>query len=161
MSQSLPIVLALGHRFSSLEIERATLTGVARVVDANALDEQELAALLQQAAVVMLGTRGTLYAQTITGLARCRAIVRYGIGVDNVAVAQATAQGILIINIPEYCIQEVSDHTVALVLAANRRLIPAWQAASELATPAQPQDLIRAQAGQRRLPFQRGCRARL
>jgi len=131
MPQSAPIVLALGHRFASLEIERATLNGVAQVVDANALDEQELAAALQQAAVVMLGTRGRLDAQTVAGLARCRAIVRYGIGVDNVAVAQATAQGILVVNIPEYCIQEVSDHTVALILAANRRLIPAWQAASQ------------------------------
>ena len=58
MSQSLPIVLALGHRFASLEIERATLNGVAQVVDANALDGDELAAVLQKAAVVMLGMVG-------------------------------------------------------------------------------------------------------
>jgi D-3-phosphoglycerate dehydrogenase len=128
--QSLPIVLALGHRFASLEIERATLSGVAQVVDANALNGDELAAVLQKAAVVMLGTRGRLDAETVAGLSGCRAIIRYGIGVDNVAVAQATAQGLPVINIPEYCIHEVSDHTVALILAANRRLIPAWQAAS-------------------------------
>jgi D-3-phosphoglycerate dehydrogenase len=131
MSQSLPIVLALGHRFASLEIERATLNGVAQVVDANALEGDDLVAALQKAAVVMLGTRGRLDADAVAGLSRCRAIIRYGIGVDNVAVAQATAQGIPVINIPEYCIHEVSDHAVALILAANRRLIPAWQAVSQ------------------------------
>jgi D-3-phosphoglycerate dehydrogenase len=130
MPESLPIVLVLGHRFASLETERDTLQGVAEVLDAGALAGGELAAALQEAAVVLLGTRARLDVDTIAGMSRCRAIIRYGIGVDNVAVAQATALGIPVINIPEYCIQEVSDHAVALILAANRRLIPAQQAAS-------------------------------
>jgi len=128
MDSSLPVVLALGHRFASLEIERATLRGVAEVVDGGTLPAGQLAGALQRASVVMLGTRARLEAGTIVTLAHCRAIIRYGIGVDNVAVEQATAQGIPVINIPEYCIHEVSDHTVALILAVVRRLIPAREA---------------------------------
>jgi D-3-phosphoglycerate dehydrogenase len=125
IDSSLPVVLAMGHRFASLEIERATLKGAAEIVDGNALPAGQLAAALQQASVVMLGTRARLDVDTVKTLSNCQAIIRYGIGVDNVAVEQATAQGIPVINIPEYCIHEVSDHTVALILAVVRRLIPA------------------------------------
>jgi len=131
MTESLPVVLALGHRFPSLEVERATLRGVAEVLDASTLAAGDVTAALEGAAVVLLGTKARLDADTIATLSHCQAIVRYGIGVDNVAVAQATAQGIPVINIPEYCIHEVSDHTVALILATNRRLIPAQEATSQ------------------------------
>ena len=123
MSAARPTVLALGHRFASLEIETAVLDGLAGVVDANLLAGEALERALAEASVVMLGSRGRLDAPAVRGLPGCRAIVRYGIGVDNIAVAEATARGILVANVPEYCIQEVSDHTVALILAANRRLV--------------------------------------
>jgi D-3-phosphoglycerate dehydrogenase len=129
MNPLLPTALALGHRFASLDIERATLRGVAEVLDGNNLQGDQLAQALRTASVVLLGTRGRLDAATITAMSSCRAIIRYGIGVDNIAVDQATAQGIPVINVPEYCISEVSDHVVALILAANRRLISSFQAA--------------------------------
>jgi phosphoglycerate dehydrogenase-like enzyme len=129
MNTRLPTALALGHRFASLDIERATLRGVAEVLDGNSLRGDQLARALRTASVVLLGTRGGLDTATIATMSSCRAIIRYGIGVDNIAVDQATAQGIPVINVPEYCISEVSDHVVALILAANRRLIPSSQAA--------------------------------
>lgn len=129
MGSSLPIALVLGHRFASLGSERATLAGIATVLDGNTLSGEQLADALRAASVVMLGTRGRLEADTIATMSNCRAIVRYGVGVDNVAVDQATAQGIAVIRIPEYCIDEVSDHTVALILAASRRLLPGYEAA--------------------------------
>jgi D-3-phosphoglycerate dehydrogenase len=131
MEPSLPLALVLGHRFASLDIERATLAGIAEILDGNTLQGERLADALRAASVVMLGTRGRLDTDTIAAMPNCRAIIRYGIGVDNVAVARATAQGIPVINIPEYCIHEVSDHTVALILAVNRRLIPAQEAATQ------------------------------
>jgi len=54
---------------------------------------------------------------------RARAIVRYGIGVDNVDLAAATAKGIPVCNVPDYCIDEVADHTLALLLALTRRIV--------------------------------------
>lgn len=61
-------------------------------------------------------------AEVIGALSRCRVISRYGVGCDNVAVAAATARGIWVANVPDYCVEEVSDHTLALVLACMRRL---------------------------------------
>jgi D-3-phosphoglycerate dehydrogenase len=131
MKSSPPIVLALGHRLAALEIERSTLSGVAEVLDGNTLPGGEREAALRTARVVMLGTRGKLDATTIMTMSACRGIVRYGVGVDNIDVAQATAQGIPVINVPEYCVEEVSDHTVALILAANRRLLQGHEAARQ------------------------------
>lgn len=55
-------------------------------------------------------------------LERCRLIVRYGIGVDTIDVAAATAHGIVVANAPTYCVAEVADHTAALILGLTRRI---------------------------------------
>ena len=76
MESSLPIVLVLGHRFASLDVEHATLSGVAKVLDGNTIPGKLLADTLQAASVVMLGTKGRLDAGTIAtnrpSLATCR-----------------------------------------------------------------------------------------
>ena len=59
----------------------------------------------------------------IEKLSRCKVISRYGIGVDMVDLAAATERGILVCNVPDYCIEEVSTHTLAFVLALNRHLL--------------------------------------
>jgi D-3-phosphoglycerate dehydrogenase / 2-oxoglutarate reductase len=52
----------------------------------------------------------------------CRAIVRYGVGLDNVDVAAAAEHGIAVGNVPEYGHEEISNHAIALLLALHRRL---------------------------------------
>jgi len=126
---SKPLVLVLGHRFSSLEIERDVLDGTARLVDANELSKAELSSVLQRAAVVMLGTGAQVGPDRVRAMKACRAIIRYGIGIDNVALDEATRQGIAVANVPDYCIEEVSDHALTLLLAASRRLLSAVEAA--------------------------------
>ena len=54
-----------------------------------------------------------------------RHIGRLGVGLDNIDVAAATARGILVTNVPDYCFEEVSDHAVALLLALARGLVVA------------------------------------
>lgn len=61
-------------------------------------------------------------AAVIQNLSRCKVIVRYGIGVDNVDLTAAKQKGIPVCNVPDYCIDEVADHTVALALAQARQL---------------------------------------
>ncbi|MEX0332385.1 MAG: C-terminal binding protein [Puniceicoccaceae bacterium] len=58
----------------------------------------------------------------IDQLENCKAIIRYGIGYDNVDLEAATAKGIQVCNIPDYCIEEVADHAVSLALALGRQL---------------------------------------
>jgi D-3-phosphoglycerate dehydrogenase len=50
----------------------------------------------------------------------CRIIARYGIGLDTIDIDAATETGILVSNVPDYCIDEVSDHALALILALGR-----------------------------------------
>jgi D-3-phosphoglycerate dehydrogenase len=68
----------------------------------------------------------TTYAKVTTAvveqLTRCRIISRFGIGVDNVDIATATSKGIVVTKVPDYCIDEVSDHAMALLLAIVRKI---------------------------------------
>lgn len=59
----------------------------------------------------------------IEALSRCRVISRYGIGVDMIDLEAAADHGIPVCNVPDYCIDEVSTHTLAFVLALDRHLL--------------------------------------
>jgi D-3-phosphoglycerate dehydrogenase len=61
-------------------------------------------------------------ASVIAGLCRCRVIGVYAVGTDGIDVAAASAKGILVANVPDYCTAEVAEHTMALILAAWRRI---------------------------------------
>jgi D-3-phosphoglycerate dehydrogenase len=52
-----------------------------------------------------------------------RLVVRYGIGLDNVDLQAAAEHGVAVANVPDYCIDEVAEHTVTLLLAVHRRLL--------------------------------------
>src|SRR5229473_4933482 len=58
----------------------------------------------------------------IRKMMRCRIIARFGIGVDNVDIPTATSKGIVVTKVPDYCIDEVSDHAMALLLALVRKI---------------------------------------
>ena len=54
---------------------------------------------------------------------KCLLVSRYGIGLDNIPVERATRLGMLVTNVPDFCLEEVSDHTMALLLACARRVV--------------------------------------
>ncbi|MDE0141929.1 MAG: C-terminal binding protein [Caldilineaceae bacterium] len=58
----------------------------------------------------------------IESLSRCRVISRLGTGTDKIDVAAATRKGILVTNVPTFCVEEQADHTMALLLALHRKL---------------------------------------
>lgn len=58
----------------------------------------------------------------IERLSRCRVIARLGAGTDKIDVAEATRQGIIVANVPDFCLNEQAEHTLALLLAFARRL---------------------------------------
>ena len=70
----------------------------------------------------LLVTYAKISADTIQKMPRCRVISRFGIGVDNVDIEAATAAGIVVTKVPDYCIDEVSDHAMALLLAIVRKI---------------------------------------
>jgi len=70
----------------------------------------------------LLVTYAKVTAEMIGQMTRCRIIARFGIGVDNVDIAAATNASIVVTRVPDYCIDEVSDHTMALLLALARKI---------------------------------------
>jgi D-3-phosphoglycerate dehydrogenase len=70
----------------------------------------------------ILTTYAQVTAEMIPQLRRCRIIGRFGIGVDNVDIPTATAKGIVVTRVPDYCLDEVSDHAMALLLAVVRKI---------------------------------------
>src|SRR5215831_2194479 len=65
----------------------------------------------------------TISRPVIESLRQCRVISRYGIGVDMVDLDAATERGIPVCNVPDFCIDEVSTHTLAFVLMLNRHIL--------------------------------------
>ncbi|TSA07359.1 MAG: C-terminal binding protein [Planctomycetaceae bacterium] len=88
-----------------------------------------------------------LTADVIQSMHRARVIVRYGIGVDNVDLLAAKARGIPVCNVPDYCIDEVADQTLAFMLATTRQVLSNCHAVREgrwgLATPLEQMRTLR------------------
>jgi D-3-phosphoglycerate dehydrogenase len=84
--------------------------------------EDDVIAQAQDAdAILTLGAPMTR--RVMEKLPKCRVIVRYGIGYDTVDVDAATDNNILLVNIPDFCFEEVSNHAIALLLACAKKLV--------------------------------------
>ncbi|WP_437187466.1 C-terminal binding protein [Planctomicrobium sp. SH668] len=83
----------------------------------------------------------------IDSMRNVRAIVRYGIGFDNVDISQARNRNIPVCNVPDYCIDEVADHTLAFILSMTRQVLPNCLSLKEgtwgLATPVSEMSALR------------------
>lgn len=83
--------------------------------------EEEVAGIVADADVVM-AQWAPVKAKAIAAMTCCRGIVRYGIGLDNIDLHAAKERGIPVRNVPDYCLHEVADHTMALLLALQRQI---------------------------------------
>src|SRR6185503_9554016 len=70
----------------------------------------------------ILVTYAKLPAELVRALTRCKVIGRFGLGVDNIDLPAAKERGITVTYVPDYCLQEVSDHAMALLLALARKI---------------------------------------
>ncbi len=104
------------------EIEKAVLSALdAEVVKANCRTEEDVLAKCADANALIVGYAAITH-RVISQLKDCRIISRYGVGVDMIDVPAATEHGILVCNVPDYCIEEVALHTLAMLLALSRQL---------------------------------------
>lgn len=113
------------YTFPTLEVEESILKplGVELVAWKEKRSADELVALVRDADHVITQF-APVNADVIQAMQRARVIVRYGIGVDNVDLDAARARGIPVCNVPDYCIDEVADHTLAFILATTRQVVP-------------------------------------
>jgi D-3-phosphoglycerate dehydrogenase / 2-oxoglutarate reductase len=115
------IVLVTDHTWPSVEPEAAVLARVgARIVEARTGEEDELVDLVADADAI-LTCFAKVTARVIRAGARLQVVGRYGIGVDNIAVEEATRLGIPVTNVPAYCLDEVAEHALALLFALARK----------------------------------------
>ena len=109
---------------SSLSEERLGIGDLdCEIVATEAGSEDELIANLKDADVVLVSA-AQITRRVLESLPRCHAVVRYGIGVDNVDLEKATDNGIVVAHVLDFCTEEVSNHALALLLALARRLLP-------------------------------------
>lgn len=134
-------VVVTDYAFPSLEIEESILLPLGcGVVGGQCKTPEEVAALAADADHVITQF-AKVSAEAIAAMRHVRVIVRYGIGVDNVDLQAARSRGIPVCNVPDYCVDEVADHTLAFILAAARQVVPhatgvragAWKLAVPLA----------------------------
>lgn len=117
-----PKVVLLEDRFADHAPERRVLEplGMLVVEGGQAHTTDEIVELCHDADGITVNLT-PITAAVIAGLERCRVIARYGVGYDTIDVEAATARGILVVNVPDYCYEDVSDHAVALWLACVRK----------------------------------------
>ncbi|MFY1632433.1 C-terminal binding protein [Solwaraspora sp. WMMB335] len=119
-------VVVTDQVFPDVEVERALIEQAGGTLEVASGDRTDVLALARDADA-LLNTYFPLSAADLAGLSRCRIIARYGIGVDNIDLVAARMRGIAVTNVPDYCVEEVALHTVALLLATVRR-VPAGDA---------------------------------
>ena len=115
-------VLITDRAWPDFDIERAILQEAgAELIEATATDEATLAELARD--VDAIGTNWARVTEpVIRSCTKCKIVARFGIGLDNIDVRVATELGIPVTNCPDYCVSEVSDHALGLLLACARRI---------------------------------------
>src|SRR5438309_11531703 len=108
--------------FPNLDPARAVLSKIGAQLRLAEESKPEAILRVASGADALLVTYAKITAEMIRQMTRCRIISRFGIGVDNVDIVAATGAGIVVTKVPDYCIDEVSDHTMALLLALGRKI---------------------------------------
>lgn len=115
-------VLMTDRAWPDTQIEREILQAVdAEIVEPSGTDEATLVEMAKDVDAIATNWAKVTPA-VIESSRRCRIIARLGIGLDNIAIQTATQRGIPVTNCPDYCVSEVSDHTLGLLLACARQI---------------------------------------
>lgn len=122
---SRPKVLLTDHPWPDADIERTILgaAGLELVEPSTPGDSAELLERSQAVSAIL-----TCWAPVPEAMIRAnpelRLVARIGVGLDNIDVGVALSQGVVVTNVPDYCIEEVSDHVLAMVHAWARGIVP-------------------------------------
>ena len=117
-----PLIAVADSPFPNLNPAEAILSELdAELVMA---DEPTVEGILKVASEAdgLMVTYGQITVDVIAGLEKCRVIGRFGLGVDNIDIEAATKVGIAVVYVPDYCIDEVSDHAMAMLLNLARKV---------------------------------------
>lgn len=119
-------VLITDYAWPDVEIEKKTLSEIDAKLIVAQKSEQDVAGLAALAKQHGVDAIMTNWAKTprevIAASGKCRIVSRLGIGLDNIDVAYCTSAGIPVTNCPDYCLIEVAEHALALLLSLSRKV---------------------------------------
>ena len=120
----MPTVAITDFTFPNLDIEQKILSDAG--FELRSGNDKQIPALqsLVADADAVITQFAPVNADVIGVMLQAKVVVRYGIGYDNVDVHAAKERGIPVCNIPDYCIDEVADHTLAFILGITRQIVP-------------------------------------
>jgi D-3-phosphoglycerate dehydrogenase / 2-oxoglutarate reductase len=117
-----PVIAVTDSVFPSLDPAKTALARLNPTYRmSKGVSADDILAVARDADAILV-TYAKLTRDILTQLTRCRAIGRFGLGVDNIDLVAAKEKGIAVNYVPDYCIREVSDHAMALLLALIRKI---------------------------------------
>jgi len=115
-------VVLTDYVWESLDVERRILGALADLTPMQTKKPEEFLDAAADCDALLNTYAGPITAEAMARMPKCRIIARYGIGVDTIDLKAATEAGIIVTNNPTYCIEEVAEHTMALLLSAARKI---------------------------------------
>jgi D-3-phosphoglycerate dehydrogenase len=116
-------VVLTDYVWESLGVEKKILGDLGELVPLQTKKPEEFIAQAADCDALLNTYAGPITADVMAKMPKCRIIARYGIGVDTIDLEAATAAGIIVTNNPTYCIEEVAEHAMALLLACARKVV--------------------------------------
>ena len=117
-----PVIAVADSVFPSLDPAKAALARVNPTFRMSKSSNADDILAVAKDADAILVTYAKLTRDILLQLTKCRAIGRFGLGVDNIDLPTAKEKGIAVNYVPDYCIREVSDHAMAMLLALIRKV---------------------------------------
>jgi D-3-phosphoglycerate dehydrogenase len=119
---SRPLIAVTDSPFPSLDPAKAALARLdPELRMAKSASAEDILAVARDADAILV-TYAKLPGELLRQLTRCKAIGRFGLGVDNIDLPAAAELGITVTYVPDYCMHEVSDHAMALLVALARKI---------------------------------------
>ena len=116
-------VIITDREFENIDSEIAVLEKVGAEVQAFQYKNEEDVIRVAKDCDGLIMQYANLSRKVIEKLDKCKVISKYAIGLDRIDLDAATEKGICVANVPDYCIDEVSTHTIALMLALSRKIV--------------------------------------
>lgn len=115
-------VVITDYVWESLDVEKKTLGDLADLVPLKTKRPEEFLDAAKDCDALLNTYAGPITAEAMARMPKCKIIARYGIGVDTIDLDAATRAGIIVTNNPSYCIEEVAEQTMALILSSARKI---------------------------------------
>jgi len=115
-------VVLTDYVWESLDVEKKTLAGLAELLPLQTKKPEEFLPQAEDCDALLNTYAGPITAEAMARMPKCKIIARYGIGVDTIDLEAATQAGIIVTNNPSYCVEEVAEDAMAMLLACARKI---------------------------------------